>query len=141
MLKLGVVALRDHQMSSLIITVIFQLWMLLELLLDVRDLFFFDILSANGASLLLRQRELDLSAVRVFFRLPWHEPISVNASEMESVEAAADPDQVDAISKQVVFLILILTEFFQTDGASAFDGVVVLRDYLSHRLVNVKQVA
>ena len=89
---LEIVALRDHHTGSLIVTVILQLWMLLELLLDVRDLFVLDFLSANGASMLFRQRELDLSSILVLLRLPGHEPVSVNASEMESVEAAADPD-------------------------------------------------
>ena len=80
-----------------------------------------------------------LSAELVLVDVTLHEPIAVDANQVEPVKALLDPDQVLPTCEALLLLILVVREFLKTNGAAAKEGIIVLGQDFSERLVNVVQ--
>jgi hypothetical protein len=67
-----------------------------------------------------------------------HEPLPIDANEVESVETVVDPRQIFPVSKRLLLQhLLILTEVLQTNIATSNQGVILLRQNFSELFVNV----
>ena len=67
-----------------------------------------------------------------------HEPLPIDANEVESVETVVDPRQIFPVSKCFLLQhLLILTEVLQTNIATSNQGVILLRQNFSELFVNV----
>ena len=67
-----------------------------------------------------------------------HEPLPIDANEVESVETVVDPRQIFPVSKFFLLQhLLILTEVLQTNIATSNQGVILLRQNFSELFVNV----
>ena len=111
--------------------------MQVKLLLDVSDLLLCTVLPTNRAALKLRQSVLDSRPVLVLFDSSFHKPVSVNANQMESVEAAFDSDKVDSVSEMVFLALTSVTELFQAHRAPPFNRIIVIRQNFPHLLMKI----
>jgi len=78
--------------------------------------------SADGASFYFTGHEFDIATELIFFDMSLHEPISVQANQMEPVEAATDPHEVTSFQKAI---ILLLAQLVEADVAAALNRVVI----------------
>lgn len=109
--------------------------MLAERVIDVVNLWLFHISPADGASLNLRYLVVDDTSKTVFLLFALHEPVSVDADQMESMETGFNPDQVTSICKPLILIVSVLTELFQAHSAPSFYCVVITGQNLSYLLM------
>ena len=83
---------RGIQAESIIVPMIIYFRMRLSLLDHVFDLSLLDLSSTNRTSFILRYLEQDIAPKLVFFRLSLHEPISIEADQVEAMVACVDSD-------------------------------------------------
>jgi hypothetical protein len=75
----------------------------------------------------------------VRLRRPLHEPISVDAKRMESMEAAIDANQINPVSEGCSFhLSFVVAERLQADRAAANQRVVVGCQAISQVLIHLE---
>jgi hypothetical protein len=79
--------------------------MFLELFLNVLDFIFGDFSSADGTALFLWHFELDFAAELVLLAEPVHEPVPVDANQVESVEALVHPHQIYPVCELLLPLL------------------------------------
>ena len=119
---------------------IIDLRVLGELRLHVLDLALVNLSPADGTSLLCGQLVLDDVAKAVFLGHAFHKPISMDANEVESVEALVDSHQIKSVRETLLSCrLLVVAEVFEANCASALDGVVVACQNLPHFLVQIVQ--
>ena len=73
----------------------------------------------------------------VSFRRAFHEPVAIDAQNVEPMEAIVDPYQVNSVSEGLSFQVgLWLAEWLEADRASASQSVIVRTDTLPHILIH-----
>ena len=70
--------------------------------------------------------------MHISLRCSLHKPISIYAQSVESVEAAVDSDEVNAVRELLRLSVsLILTEKLEADGTTPLNWVIVVRKAVS----------
>lgn len=144
--------IRKKQHSLLVVAVIINFRVLQSEVLDVVDFFLVDNSSTNWAFFFLWQLVLEYASELISLRFSLHEPISVEADQVEAVVAGVNPHQISPLGKLLlvtrVFLLLFLIscglsqgELLEADGASAPTRVIVLGEYLTDILVEIEEEA
>ena len=118
--------------------------MRLELFANVLNLLCIGFPSARRALFALRRFIHDIASELVLLDLPVHEPIAVEANQVEPVETLAHPNKVGSLRKSLFLRCPPfsppssgLGKILETDGTAAPDGVVVFGEYLSALFVQV----
>ena len=78
--------------------------------------------SADGASFYFTGLVFDIATELILLDMSLHEPISVQANQMEPVEADTDPHEITSLQKAVV---LLLAQLVEADVAAALNWVVI----------------
>ena len=105
---------------------------------DVLQVLVRDFHSADRTLLLLRKREIYLVSKLVRLLLAGHKPVSIDAEQMEAMEAVVNSGQVVAVSELLKRqLRVIFAKLFEADRASSHAGVILLRQNLSELFVDV----
>lgn len=107
--------------------------MLLELPLDVLNLVFLDVSSANGASLMLWHLVGDFIAELILFLESLHEPISMETDQVETMEALIHSHQIRTISELLQHNSrLVIAEWLKTNCTASVNCIIVLCQNLSY---------
>ena len=93
--------------------------------------------STDRASFLVGNLVMDCVTILVLRKAPRHEPIPVNANDVESVVALIDSNEIDSVCEALPFLFPFLTELFEAHCASTLHCIVVLCQNFSHLLMQI----
>ena len=108
--------------------------------LNVLDVCFWRVASAYRASFDIRQVKGLNIAMHISLRCSLHKPVSIYAQSVESVEAAVDSDEVDAVCELLrLSFSLILTERLEADGATPLNRVIVVRKAVTQTFIHLVQ--
>lgn len=123
--------------SSKVVVVVVHFWVFLELSLYILDFFWGNFSPADRAPFFLRHFELNVAAKLILFPDSVHEPVPVDADQVEPVETLVHSHQVFSVSELLLLVVVFLTELIETHRTSAVQSVIVMSEDFPRFLVQV----
>jgi len=130
--------LESPVLNSISIAAVLHFWVLLERIVDVLYFVGLNFSSANRTPLYLRDRVLEHAAEAVLLVFALHEPVAMDADQVEAVVAIVDSHQISPVRETRV---LVLAKVLEADSTAPFDRVVEPSHDVSHLVMKLVQIS